>query len=65
VQVDHIVKAKSCVVRCLAHIRELLEILHKNHATIIAQEHIADETEGEKFTKVCNAYVYRIQSCLS
>ena len=41
-----------CVCRCLAHIRELLDILTYNHSTIIAREHIPEETESDKFSKV-------------
>jgi len=41
-----------CVCRCLAHIRELLDILTYNHSTIIAREHLAEETENDKFSKV-------------
>jgi len=52
-----VIKLKRRVFRCLAHIRELLDILHSNHATITAREPIADETDGDKFAKVFVSYV--------
>lgn len=39
--------------RCLRYIRELLDILVKNMDTIIARENITEETENDKFQKVC------------
>lgn len=47
--------------KCLAHIQELLDILHGNNTTIIAQEHLAEETEGDKFTK---GPPYNIRGCI-
>jgi len=54
-----------CACRCLQHIRELLDILTTNSDTIVAREHIAEETENDKFTKVSTAYIWWIWSLSS
>jgi len=54
-----------CFSRCLAHVRELLDLLSNNHDTIIAREHIHEETENDKFTKVLNVYNTGVQCLVS
>lgn len=47
--------------KCLAHVHELLDLLTNNYTTIIAQEHIPEETENDKFTK---GPPYHIRGCI-